>query len=173
MHFARTLLAGAALAIAGASASQAADLLQPANDVYNSPLFNFEGGYIGGSLGLASYSSTGYGSIGVVVGSNFAVTDGIIVGGEFQGDLYFNNGISAADALALGRVGGFVADNIMIYGDLGAGIVDTTPVYALGGGAEMGLSGNLSLRGELQGLGTFNSTPQVVRGTVGLLWHMN
>ena len=129
MKLALSLMAGAALAVASASAVQAADLLRPvpADPIYSSSLFNFDGFYVGGTAGLASYASTGYGSVGVVVGSNFAVTDGIVIGGEFQGDIYFNGGISAFDALALGRVGGFIADNIMLYGDVGAGIVDTTP----------------------------------------------
>ena len=98
MKLALTLIAGAALAVAGATAAQAADLLKPADPIYSSPLFNFEGMYVGATAGLASYSSAGYGSVGVVVGSNFAVTDGIVVGGEFQGDVYFNGGFSAADA---------------------------------------------------------------------------
>jgi outer membrane immunogenic protein len=172
MTLALKLLAGAALAVATVSTVHAADLLKPADPIYSSSLFNFEGMYVGGTLGLASYAGT-YGSVGIVVGSNFAVTDGIVIGGEFQGDLYFNGGLSAFDALALGRVGGFVADNIMIYGDLGAGVVDATPVYAFGGGAEMGLSGNLGVRGELQGLGTFGSSPAAARATVGLMWHVN
>jgi opacity protein-like surface antigen len=175
MKLALTLLAGAAFALAAASSAGAADLLKPvpADPIYSSPLFNFDGFYVGGTAGLASYANTGYGSVGVVVGSNFAVTDGIVIGGEFQGDIYFNGGISAFDALALGRVGGFIADNIMLYGEAGAGIVDTTPVYALGIGAEMGLSGNLGVRGELQTLGTFSSAPGAGRATVGLMWHMN
>jgi opacity protein-like surface antigen len=173
MKLALSLIAGAALAVAGATAAQAADLLRPADPIYSSSLFNFEGMYIGATAGLASYSSTPYGSVGVVVGSNFAITDGIVIGGEFQGDIYFNGGFSAADALALGRVGGFIADNIMLYGDLGAGVVDMTPVYALGGGAEMGLGGNLAVRGEIQGLGLIGSAPGAARATVGLIWHMN
>jgi outer membrane immunogenic protein len=175
MKLALSLLAGAALAVASAFSVQAADLLRPvpADPIYSSSLFNFDGLYVGGTAGLASYASTGYGSLGVVVGSNFAVTDGIVIGGEFQGDIYFNGGISAFDALALGRVGGFIADNIMIYGDVGAGIVDTTPVYALGIGAEMGLGGSLGVRGEVQTLGTFASAPGATRATVGLMWHMN
>lgn len=175
MKLALTLLTGAALALAAASAAHSADLLKapPVDPIYSSPLFNFDGFYVGATAGLASYSNTGYGSVGVVVGSNFAVTDGIVVGGEFQGDMYFNGGISAFDALALGRVGGFISDNVMLYGDVGAGMVDTTPVYALGIGAEMGLSGNIGLRGEAQTLGQFGSSPGAGRATVGVLWHMN
>ena len=121
MKLAHTLLAGAALAVSLATAAHAADLLKPADPVYSSPLFNFEGFYVGGTAGGAVSSGTVYGTLGVVVGANFAVTDGIIAGVEFQGDAYYNGGFTAYDALALGRVGGFVADNTMLYGDLGVG----------------------------------------------------
>jgi outer membrane immunogenic protein len=171
MKLALTLLAGAALAVATASSAGAADLLKPvpADPIYSSPLFNFDGFYVGGTAGLSSFGS----SVGGVVGSNFAVTDGIVIGGEFQGDIYFNSGVTAFDALALGRVGGFIADNVMIYGDAGAGLIGSGPIYALGIGAEMGLGSNLGVRGDLQGLGTFGSGPSAARATVGLMWHMN
>jgi len=171
MKLARILFAGAALAIATASVANAADLLKPvpADPIYSSPLFNFDGLYVGGTAGLSSWGT----SVGVVVGSNFAVTDGIVVGGEFQGDIYFNSGVTAYDALALGRVGGFIADNVMLYGDAGAGLVNSSPVYAIGIGAEMGLGGSLGVRGDLQGLGSFGSGPSAARATVGLMWHMN
>jgi len=171
MKLARTLIAGAALVIASASAAGAADLLKPvpADPIYSSSLFNFDGLYVGGTAGLSSWGT----SVGVVVGSNFAVTDGIIIGGEFQGDIYFNSGVTAYDALALGRVGGFIADNVMLYGDAGMGLLNSSPVYALGIGAEMGLGGNLGVRGDLQGLGAFGASPSGTRATVGLMWHMN
>ena len=92
-------------------------------------------------------------SFGVVVGANFAVTDGIIGGVEFQGDTYWNGGYAAYDALALGRIGGFVSDNAMLYGDLGAGVLNGAPVYAFGGGVELGMTDQVSIRGDLQGLG--------------------
>ncbi|HEX4296637.1 MAG TPA: hypothetical protein VHZ56_01320, partial [Devosia sp.] len=77
MKFARSLLAGSALAVALASSAQAADLLKPADPIYSSQLFNFEGLYLGATAGGA-LASSGYGTLGVVVGSNFAITDGII-----------------------------------------------------------------------------------------------
>ena len=174
MKLTLSMLAGAAAAVAFASSAHAADLLgKPADPIYSSPLFNFEGLYVGSQVGGAWYGSSLYSSIGVVVGSNFAVTNGIIVGGEFQGDAYFSNGVTAFDALAFGRVGGFVTDNVLVTGDLGAGVVDTTPVYALGGAAEMGLSNNLSVRGDLQFLGQWGAAPSATRATVGLMWHVN
>ena len=84
MKLAHTILAGAALAVVLASSAQAADLLQPADPIYSSQLFNFEGLYIGGTLG-AGISTSISGSVGGVVGANFALTDGILggVGGGF------------------------------------------------------------------------------------------
>jgi outer membrane immunogenic protein len=173
MKFAHTLLAGAALAVMTASAASAADLLTPVDPIYESPLFDFEGLYVGGTAGGA-FTGTGYGTLGVVVGANFAVTDGIIAGVEFQGDTYWGGGGYAAyDALALGRIGGFVSDNAMIYGDLGAGVLNGTPVYAFGGGVELAMTDQISVRGDLQGLGAFGATPSVAKATVGLLWHLN
>jgi outer membrane immunogenic protein len=173
MKLALSLLAGAALAVSMSGAAHAADLLTPVDPIYSSPLFNFEGLYVGVQGGGALSSGTPYGVLGVVVGSNFAVTDGIIAGVEFQGDAYYNGGFTAYDALALGRVGGFVSDNTMLYGELGAGFTNSSAVYALGGGAEMAVAGQLSVRGELQGLGNFGAFPSAAKATVGLLWHMN
>lgn len=172
MKFAHTLLAGMVLAMSMGASAQAADLLAPADPIYSSPLFNFEGLYVGVTGGGAMTGSL-YGTLGVVVGSNFAITDGIILGAEFQGDAYFNGGLAGFDALGLGRVGGFVSDNTMIYGNLGAGVVDAAPVYALGAGVEMAMTDQISVRGELQGLGSWGAAPSVGKATVGLLWHMN
>lgn len=173
MKLAQTLLAGAALAVLTASAASAADLLGPVDPIYDSPLFDFEGLYVG-ATGGGAFTGTMYGTLGVVVGANFAITDGIIAGVEFQGDTYWTGaGYAAYDALALGRVGGFVADNTMIYGDLGAGVLNGTPVYAFGGGVEMAMTDQLSVRGDLQGLGAFGGAPSAAKATVGLLWHLN
>jgi outer membrane immunogenic protein len=173
MKLAHILLAGAALAVLTASAAPAADLLTPVDPIYESPLFDFEGLYVGGTAGGALASGSLYGTLGVVVGANFAVSDGIIAGIEFQGDTYWNGGFAAYDALALGRIGGFVADNAMLYGDLGVGLLNGAPSYALGGGVELAMNDQLSVRGDLQGIGVFGSTPSVAKATVGLLWHLN
>ena len=173
MNYAHSLLAGAALAVSMASAASAADLLKPADPIYSSPLFNFEGLYIGGTAGGALSSGIGYGTLGVVVGANFAVSDGIMAGVEFQGDAYWNGGFTAYDALAFGRVGGFVADNTMLYVDVGAGFLNGSAAYALGGGAEMALTDQLGLRGDLQFIGAFGALPSTGKATVGLMWHIH
>ncbi|MEO6179376.1 MAG: hypothetical protein ABIP15_06365 [Devosia sp.] len=174
MKLAHSLLAGAALAVCLSTAASAADLLTTLVDpIYSSPLFNFEGLYVGGTAGGAFSAGVPYGTLGVVVGANFAVTDGIIAGVEFQGDAYYNGGFTAYDALALGRVGAFVSDNTMIYGDLGAGFTNAATVYAFGGGVEMAMTNQISVRGELMGLGAFGALPSAGKATVGVLFHLN
>jgi len=174
MKLALSILAGAALAVSVASAANAADLLQsgPADPIYNSPLFNFEGLYLGASAG-GTFANSLYGNLGVVVGANFQVTDGIVAGAEFQGDGYWGNGLTAYDALALGRVGGFASDNVLLTGDLGVGLLNGTPVYAFGGAAEVGIASNFSVRGDVQAISYFGHAPGALRATAGLIWHMN
>ena len=174
MNLAHRILAGAALAVSMAASASAADLLVTPDPIYDSPLFDFEGLYLGGTGGASLSGGSLFGNLGGVVGANFAITDGIIAGVEFQGDTYWGGGgFAAYDALALGRIGGFVSDNAMIYGDLGAGVLNGTPVYAFGGGVELAMTDQISVRGDLQGLGAFGATPSVAKATVGLLWHLN
>jgi outer membrane immunogenic protein len=173
MKLANLLFAGAALAALAGTSAQGADLLTPADPIYDSPLFDFEGLYVGGTGGLA-VNGTIFGTVGGVVGANFAITDGILAGVEFQGDAYFNGGgFTAYDALALGRLGVFISDNAMLYGDLGGGFVNGTAAYAFGGGVEMAMTDQLSVRGDLQGIGAWGAAPSVGKATVGLLWHLN
>ena len=55
MKLAHTILAGAALAVSMAGTASAADLLLgPPDPIYNSPLFDFEGLYVGGTGGVAA-----------------------------------------------------------------------------------------------------------------------
>jgi outer membrane immunogenic protein len=173
MKLAHRLMAGAALAVCLATSASAADLLVTPDPIYDSPLFNFEGLYLGGTGGGA-LSGTLFGTLGGVVGANFAITDGIIIGGEFQADTYWNaGGYAGYDALGLARVGGFLADNTMIYGDVGAGLMNGTAVYAFGGGVELALTDQLSTRGDIQAIGAFGGVPTTAKATAGLLWHIN
>ena len=83
MNLAHRILAGAALAVSMATSASAADLLVTPDPIYNSPLFDFEGLYIGGTGGASLSGGSLFGNLGGVVGANFAITDGIIVGGDY------------------------------------------------------------------------------------------
>jgi len=173
MKLALSLFAGAALAASMATSAAAADLLQPADPIYSSPMFNFEGLYGGVDAGGSFTGGGAFGNLGVIVGANLAVTDGILAGIEFQGDSYWNGaGYQGYDLLGLGKIGGFVSDNAMLYGDLGGGVLNGAGAYAFGGGVEFGLTSQVSLRGDVQGIGAWGAAPTVGKATVGLLFHM-
>ena len=177
-HVRSTLVAIAAIALS-APLAQAADLLvyggpQP---IYNGggQLMNFEGFYVGATGGISSNPSTNTtGAVGVVAGTNFAVTDGILAGAEVQGEaLIDGSGVTGVNGLLLGRVGGFISDNTMIYGAAGAGWVGGTPSYAFGGGIEAAVADPVSVRGEILGTGTWGGAPDGAKATAGVIWHLN
>lgn len=175
MTFTRILLAGVA-AVGFATSAQAADLLIGGLDpVYSSPLFNFEGFYVGATGGAAIVPGPGtVGTIGVVAGANFEVADGILAGVEWQGDALWNGGgFVGASAMFLGKLGGYISDQAIVYGTAGAGWVDSTPSYAFGAGIEMAVAQQISVRGELLGTGTWGGMPDGAKANIGLIWHMN
>lgn len=176
MKLTRKLLAGVAAATLMVTGAQAADLMVGGLDpIYDSPLFNFEGFYAGGTVGGAALPGPGgVWTVGVVAGANFAVTDGILAGVEFQGDTLWNGGgFQGFDALFLGKLGGYLADDMVVYGTAGAGWLANTPSYAFGAGIEKAIVESVSVRGEVLGTGTWGGMPNGIKGTVGVLWHMN
>ena len=98
---------------------------------------------------VRSRSPSRVGTVGVVVGTNFALTEGILAGVEFQGDAVWNNsGFTGLDGLFLGKLGGYLTDETLIYGTGGLGWVDDESSYALGLGIEQALTDSISVRGE-------------------------
>jgi outer membrane immunogenic protein len=169
-------LAGAAAAAAlAASGANAADLLGKSVDsIYSSPLFNFEGFYVGGSLGAGNFAATeGVGTVGVVAGANFAITDSIITGVEFQGDAIWGDDTTGAEALFLGKLGGYLTDSTLVYASAGAGWIVDDPSYAIGAGVEQALSDQLSIRGEGMLTGSWGDGPNGGKVAGSLLWHLN
>ena len=63
--------------------------------------------------------------------------------------------------------------NVLVTGDLGLGFVNGAPVYALGGGAEMAVTSNFSVRGDVQAISYFGHAPSSLKTSVGLIWHFN
>lgn len=157
------------------SGSTASDFLGDDMGGAYGPLFDFEGFYSGVTIGAGSFPAPGLvGTTGVVVGANFSLTDAFISGVEFQGDLLWNDtGLVGYDALFLGKLGGYLADNMMVYGAAGGGFVDGTGSYAMGAGVEMAVTDQFSVRGEALGTGTWGDLPNGAKGTLGVLWHMN
>ena len=172
----RSFLIGAAAAALLSTGAQAADLLVGGLDpVYDSPLFHFEGFYAGGSLGIGAFPGPGtVGTIGVVAGANFGLTDAILAGVEFQGDALWNGGgFVGFDALFLGKLGGYLTDATLVYGTAGAGWAANDPSYAFGAGIEQSVTGQLSVRGEAMATGTWGGWVDGGKATASLLWHMN
>lgn len=175
MTFTKSLMLGAAAAALFSTATQAADLLMPADQIYDSALFDFEGFYVGGTAGLGAFPGPGgNGMLGVVVGANFEITDAILTGVEFQGDTVWNGaGFYGFNALFLGKLGGYLTDDLMVYGTAGGGWITGTPSYALGAGIEMAVANQISVRGEAMATGSWGGGLNGGKITAGVLWHLD
>jgi len=176
-------LAAAALVVTG-SAAMAADLYVPetAAPIVAETGTSFDGFYAGVQLGGVSYETDVDTSVllGGVVGYNFT-SDPLLLGIELQGNYYFeNDDVNAyGDILALGKIGFVAAPNFALYATGGVGYLwqdgaDDMAEYALGVGAEFKVTDDMSIRGDILGIGyddgdddTFDSA----RATVGVLWH--
>lgn len=175
MTFTKSLMLAAAAAALFSTATQAADLLMPADQIYDSALFDFEGFYVGGTAGLGAFPGPGgNGMLGVVVGANFEITDAILTGVEFQGDTVWNGaGFYGFNALFLGKLGGYLTDDLMVYGTAGGGWITGTPSYALGAGIEMAVANQISVRGEAMATGSWGGGLNGGKITAGVLWHLD
>ncbi|HEY4202236.1 MAG TPA: outer membrane beta-barrel protein [Devosiaceae bacterium] len=180
------LLAGVAAATLMVSGAQAADLLLPTTTpapVYDASVFGFDGFYAGLSAGgLFAEDDGRAGSIGVVAGYNFTVSDPIVLGVEGQLDaLYYDGEFNAYDALILGRIGVLASDQVLVYAAAGIGTLgnddDNEGIYAVGGGVEVAVTDNMSIRGEVLGLGFLDDNVlgdngfHAAKATVSVLWH--
>ena len=168
----RAFLVGLALATLAVGNAHAADVLhmQPAG-AYNPAAFNFNGFYLG-AQGGALVSGFSGGSIGVVAGANFNVADPVMLGIEFEGDYLPGSGGASYDFYILGRGGVVITNDLMAYGEIGPGWLGGKSSYAYGAGAEYALSDQLSVKGEIQRLNTFDSSPAATRIQAGLLFHI-
>ena len=175
MTFSKRLLLGVAAAALMTSGAQAADLLLPANQIYDSPLFDFEGFYVGGTAGAGAFPGPGgSGMVGVVVGANFAITDALLTGVEFQGDALWNGGgLYGFNALFLGKLGGYLSDDMLVYGTAGGGWIASTPSYGIGAAIEMAVAPQFSVRGEGMITGAWGGGITGGKITAGLLWHLD
>ena len=174
MRHARSLAIAlvASAALASGAAAQSGFGVDP---IYNSPLFNFEGFYAGVQGGAAWQAKPGIvGTVAGVAGVNFALSDAILAGLEFQGGASINGtGVTGLDILLLGHVGFYLTNDLMAYAAIGGGLVNGAGSYVLGGGVEYPLAAQLSVRGEVLGTGTWGAMPNGVRASAGVLFHMN
>jgi outer membrane immunogenic protein len=185
--FVRSLTLGVAAVALMASGAQAADLFIPTTPepiIVTEPGFNWEGLYAGVEGGGFFYDGDTYGVVGGAVGANFIAFDPILVGVEVQADYIWGNGADAGLILALARVGAVVTDQVVVYAAGGAGSIfgggDSEMVYALGGGVEFAVTQNVSLRGEVLGIGDFDDADpffgtgdffDAAKATVGVFYH--
>jgi len=188
MKTARSFMLGVAATAAMAGSAMAADFdpyVPQTTNTYAPPAntFSFEGfyaGVLGGAFwdhdGGSSYladDETWAGSLGAAAGVNFYLTDTVLGGFEVQGSANITDSGTTFDGLALGRVGFAPTSDTMVYGAGGVGIADGEHVYALGGGAEVAMTDNLGVRGEVLGIGDWGGGFDGAKATAGLMWHMN
>lgn len=171
----RAILVGAAIGAftLGAlmvSGAQAQDYSQNQSSAYSASSFSFDGLYLGATVGgLTGNRSAG--TLGAVVGANFALQDALLGGLEFQADAV-RSGETSYNVLTLGKLGVLLTSDIMLYADLGVGWIQGNGGYALGGGAEYALGNNFSVRGEILGLSEWGSGPGSAKATAGIVYHM-
>ena len=140
------LLATAAVA-ALSSAAAAADLIVdvPIEEPVIDNSFSFDGPYIGAFV----QGQTNPNAFGLCV--NFGVNalmDSLLIGGEFEAAVLTGPNYSGQFT---GKVGGLVSDNAIIYAYSGLGSRTPTSWYVpIGIGAEVGVSDNVSIKGEVQ-----------------------
>jgi outer membrane immunogenic protein len=145
------------------------------DSIYDSPLFNFEGFYAGIQGGAGLVPGPGFvGTASAVAGVNFALSDALLAGIEFQGGADFNGtGLTGADALGMVHLGTYLTEQLMAYGTVGGGLVNSVGSYAFGAGLEYPVTNQFSVRGEVLGTGTWGVLPDGVRGNAGVLFHLN
>jgi outer membrane immunogenic protein len=161
-----------------ASTATAADSGYMADPIYDSPLFSFEGVYVGvqagGQWNWAPAPGVIVGDVGAMAGANFGINEFLLAGVEFQGNAYIDmSGFRGWDALFLGHVGGYITDSAIIYAAAGAGTTNTTMVYALGAGIEAAVGDQLGARAEVLALAPWGAMPNGAKATLGLVWHVN
>ena len=156
----------------------AADPGYMADPIYDSPLFSFEGVYVGVQAGgqwmWTPAPGVVVGDIGVLAGANFAINDSLLAGVEFQSNAYIDmTGFKGWDALFLGHFGGYITDSAIIYAAAGAGTTNTGMVYALGAGIEAAIADQISARAEVLAISPWGTCPNGAKATLGLIWHMH
>ncbi|WIJ23686.1 outer membrane protein [Devosia sp. RR2S18] len=181
--FVRKLSLGVAAATLLVGGAQAADLIIPTTPmpIYEEAGFSWDGMYAGiRAGGIFNDGDDTDGVIGGVVGVNFAAADAFLVGAEVSGDYIWTDGEEDyGQFLASLRAGAVVTDAALIYAIGGVGVNvadgDSDAIYQLGGGVEFLVTENVSVRGEVVGLGDFDGGDddffESAKATVGVFYH--
>lgn len=130
--------------------------------------FDWDGFYAGVYGGGVPFGDTSW-NAGIFTGVNVSL-DSAVFGVEAQlgADMADENSL---DALVLGK-GGVSFGSTLVYVTGGAGVVSGDWGYALGGGADYGVTDYMSVRGEVLGTGEWGSMPNDLRLTAGLAFHL-
>jgi outer membrane immunogenic protein len=182
--FVRKLSLGVAAATLLVGGAQAADLIIPTTPmpIYEEAGFSWDGMYAGiRAGGIFNDGDDTDGVIGGVVGVNFAAADAFLVGAEVSGDyVWTDSDEDYGQFLASVRAGAVVTDAALIYAIGGVGVNvadgDSDAIFQLGGGVEFLVTENVSVRGEVVGLGDFDDNGdddffESAKATVGVFYH--
>jgi len=178
MKFVTSLVLGVAASVVMSAGALGAE--NTAQYTPYSSTFGFDGFYAGVLLGGFFDGTTSYLvapdtnaiSLGAAAGVNFYLTESVLGGFEVQGGADWGKAGTAFDALALGRIGFAPVSDFMFYGTLGGGLAGGKTVYAFGGGVEVAAMDQLGVRAEILSLGKWGSSPNAVKASAGLIWHM-
>lgn len=130
--------------------------------------FDWNGYYAGVYGGGVPMGTTSW-NAGIFTGVNVQM-ESIVFGAEAQLGADFA-ATTSLDALVMGK-GGLSLGNTLVYGTLGTGFVSGDFGYALGGGAEYGVTQTMSVRGEALATGKWGAGPADLRLTGGLAFHL-
>lgn len=141
-----------------------------AQDYYGSasPL---EGAYVGAYAGGAFNPNAAW-ALGGMAGVNFEVQPGILAGIEAQGGATTNGTSTTWEGMMLARGGAAVTPDAMVYGALGAGVVNGTTSWGIGAGAEAIVAPQIGVRGDVLATGPWGSGLNRTKATAGLVWHV-
>jgi len=142
--------------------------------VYEGSSFDWNGFYAG-VYGTATQSPSYDRAYGIGVNAGFShAFDFVLVGGEVAFHPLGNANVATGYLQAVGRGGVLVTDNVLLFGATGFG-TDTGPLddnhVLAGGGIELGVTDNVSLRGQyLHGFPVTSENP-IEQVTFGAEFH--
>ena len=166
------LAAAATIALAGAA--QASDLYAAVPSAPGwAPVADsgFDGFYFGVQKGW--WFTTDAFSFNKVAGVNFVLGDNFLIGAEVMGGVVTDFSDVEWEAYLRGRAGLLLDDQLLLYKVVEVGIVGGDQVWGLGGGIEFMASDNMSIRGEVRGIGLIGDPWSEAVASIGFLWHFN